>query len=252
MRSLDPRAAICCVAFFYRGTRLHGNQNKIFPRLTHYFLIGTQLAYETRPPRPFRLRTYDNRENTLNVNQCFALALFACCAAPHSMAYAAPIDFDNFNDSSTLSNELPGIAFSGGIVLTAGVGLNEFDYPPHSGSNVLLAYNGKLEIAFATPVEQFSGYFTHPETVTFSGFNPSQAMLFSFTLPGSNVGASAMTAYAFQGLAFLTIESATGTAFAMDDFDITPGAALPLPGTFSLAAMTGLLALAFHKRKVVS
>jgi len=84
--------------------------------------------------------------------------------------FAAPIapDFEGFPDNTILTIQYPGMTFSNAIVLTAGIGLNEFEFPPFSGLNVASDDGGPIMIIFDTPVPSFVGYFTYliPLTVT--------------------------------------------------------------------------------------
>jgi hypothetical protein len=46
------------------------------------------------------------------------------------------LDFEGFPDSTILSTQYSGLTFTNAIILTAGISLNEFEFPPHSGVNV--------------------------------------------------------------------------------------------------------------------
>ncbi len=86
---------------------------------------------------------------------CLALVALAClmCAAP---ARAATIDFESFSDGDGLNTQISGLLFTDFTVLTAGVSLNEFDYPPVSGSNVAAGLNGNSSISFTNGISSFS------------------------------------------------------------------------------------------------
>jgi len=56
-------------------------------------------------------------------------------------------------------------------VITAGISLNEFEFPPHSGTNVAFDDGGVISINFANSVTSFSGYFTYAEPLTILAFN---------------------------------------------------------------------------------
>lgn len=45
-------------------------------------------------------------------------------------ARAVLVTFEGMPDGLSLSSEIPGLTFSGATVLTAGLSLNEFDFPP--------------------------------------------------------------------------------------------------------------------------
>ena len=65
------------------------------------------------------------------------------------------------------------------IILTAGISLNEFEFPPHSGVNVVSDNNGPMTIDFATPIVSFSGYFTYAEPLTLQGFDSADVQVAS-------------------------------------------------------------------------
>src|SRR5712672_727975 len=94
----------------------------------------------------------------------FALA----CLPSRVLADPITIDFDGFADSDILTNQVAGLTFANAAVLTAGISLNEFEFPPLSGSNVAFDAGGAMTIAFASPIDAFSGHFTYltPLTVT--------------------------------------------------------------------------------------
>src|SRR5579872_7436665 len=83
----------------------------------------------------------------------------------------ASIDFEGFPDSTTLAAQYPGLTFSNAIILTAGISLNEFEFPPHSGVNVASDNNGPIKISFATPVSSVSGFFTYLEPLSLTAFD---------------------------------------------------------------------------------
>ncbi len=57
--------------------------------------------------------------------------LVSTCA--HLSAATLTFDFEALDDGTTLSAQLPGVTFANAVVLTAGLSLNEFDFPPASG-----------------------------------------------------------------------------------------------------------------------
>src|SRR5579859_4683074 len=83
------------------------------------------------------------------------------------------INFEGLADGTILANQYPGLAFSNAIILTAGISLNEFEFPPHSGVNVASDNGGPITIEFSTPVVSFGGYFTYLEPLTLDAFDAS-------------------------------------------------------------------------------
>lgn len=109
--------------------------------------------------------------NARTFKHCFgALALIAC-AAPALRADTVVVDFEQFTDSEILSGQVPGMIFSNAIVLTEGISLNEFEFPPYSGANVASDFGGPLGIEFLTPVFSVGGYFTYTEPFTLTAYD---------------------------------------------------------------------------------
>ncbi len=163
-------------------------------------------------------------------------------------AQAAPIDFEQFTDSYAVSTEVPGVAFSGGTVLTAGVGLNDIDFPPVSGQNVLAALTGVLTITTDAPVDQLSAYFTYASTLNFSGYDSALNLLFSVDTPSiSNLGSHYLFTTTQADLSSLVISAQGGTAFTLDDLQIGI-AAVPEPGVLALVLL-GALGAAISRRR---
>lgn len=108
-------------------------------------------------------------------------------------AQADPVvlDFEGFTDSTAVTNQYAGLVFTNATVLTAGISLNEFEFPPHSGSNVVFDDGGPMSISFTSPVAGFSGYFTYTVPITITASDASNNLLGSVTsLFSSNLALS--------------------------------------------------------------
>lgn len=162
------------------------------------------------------------------------------------------INFDNLQDSQVVGAAYAssGVIFSGAVVATAGVSLNELEFPPHSGSNVVVDATGPIMLSFATPVSTFSGYFTYAEPLTLDGFgasnqllaNASSALLANYASTGNQPNELIQLASA-AGISSITITGEpAGSSFALDDVTFTT-APVPEPGTLSLITMGGCLLL---------
>ena len=169
---------------------------------------------------------------------------------------AATIDFEGLPDSTILTNQYPGLTFSDAIILTAGISLNEFEFPPHSGENVASDNNGPMTIAFATPVTSVSGYFTYSTNLFLTGYgtdsNPVVMASSAFTNNEALSGDMGSTPNEFIQLNFVNGISAVringdpdGGSFTLDDLSFTSAAA-PVPepnGSLLLIAPLSLLFL---------
>ena len=184
-----------------------------------------------------------------------AALLLLAVAVPLSLhAGTVVLDFEGFSDSTSLTTQYPGLTFSNATIITAGITLNEFEFPPHSGSNVAFDNNGPISISFASPVLSFSGYFTYAVPLTLAGFNATSTQVGSATSafssnlalsgdPGSTPNEFLSVSFA-SGISSVTITGdPAGGSFVMDD--VTYTTAVPEPGSIILllSGMAGVLAI---------
>jgi hypothetical protein len=183
--------------------------------------------------------------------------------AASSAVQAAPIvqDFESFSDGDIVGSSLAGLTFTQATVLTAGLSLNNVDFPPQSGANVISDDGGAITIVFATPVNSVGAFLTYNAAITFEAFDASANSLGSVaSLFGANyvTGGDAGSA----PNEFLQITSAAGISrvvfsgnpaggsFALDDltYDRRGGGTVPLPGTALLLLAAGGAAVAARRR----
>jgi hypothetical protein len=113
-----------------------------------------------------------------NRNRFYGLVALAPLLALSSIqAVAGTIDFEGLPDSTIVTTQYPGLTFTNAVILTAGISLNEFEFPPHSGTNVVSDNGGFMTIAFSAPVTSVSGYFTYLEPVTLTAFDSGSSQL---------------------------------------------------------------------------
>jgi hypothetical protein len=91
------------------------------------------------------------------------------------------VNFDGFPDSTIVTNQYTGLTFSNSIILSAGIGLNEFEFPPHSGSRAISDSGGPITIHFSSPAFSFGGYFNYSKPVTLSAFDAQNQLVVSST-----------------------------------------------------------------------
>jgi hypothetical protein len=148
-------------------------------------------------------------------------------------ASATTIDFESFVEGDVVTNQIVGVTFSNATVLTAGVGLNEFEFPPHSGDNVVFDDGGAISLSFASPLASFGGYFTYAAPITLQAFSPTNVLLATVTSAFSNntgdggdVGSSPNEFLQFGaagGVGSVTITGDVGgSSFVLDDVVLTP------------------------------
>jgi hypothetical protein len=196
----------------------------------------------------------------------FILGLLALGVAA-TLAPAETIGFEGFPDSTILTTQFPGLTFTNAIILTSGISLNEFNFPPHSGVNVVSDNNGPITIDFSTPITSFSGYFTYLEPLNLDAFNASDTEVatatssFSNNLaclagppcpgdPGSSSNEFIQVAFAGEISSVTLTADLLGGSFTMDDLTYT--SAIPEPGSFPsvITASAMLLIIGLHKQKL--
>jgi len=163
-----------------------------------------------------------------------------------ALAPGATIDFEGFADSTILTNQYPGLTFDNAIILTAGISLNEFEFPPHSGTNVASDNNGAMSITFASPVASVGGYFTYGEQLMLTAFGAGNNQLATLMSAFSNnealsgdAGSSPneFLSLSHAGIVKLTIlGDLAGGSFALDDFTYTASPSIPEPNSLLLIA----------------
>ena len=201
------------------------------------------------------------------MRSCAAVLVLLAAAGPACLkADIVTIDFETFPDSTpvadstSIATQYPGLTFTNTTVITAGISLNEFEFPPHSGSNVAFDDGGPIAVAFASPILSFGGYFTYAEPLTLLAFDASStqvaaaASLFSNNEAlsgdlGSSPNEFLQVSFA-SGFSSVTITGdPAGGSFVMDDMTyVTPTTGVPEPGSIFLL-LTGTVGLiAIRKR----
>jgi hypothetical protein len=161
-------------------------------------------------------------------------------------------NFEQFTDGEQLTNQIPGLHFSNTTVVTAGISLNEFELPPHSGVNVAFDEGGPITISFDSPVLSFDGFFTHSVPLTIRGFGgrfgvfASVNSLFSSNLglsgdPGSSPNEFLQIAFSSSFSVITITGDPDGGSFVMDDASFR-SSIVPEPVSCVLGAL-GVLAV---------
>ena len=180
------------------------------------------------------------------------LSLITFVAPELVIAGTTLIDFENFNDGDVVTTQIPGVTFTNTIVLTAGISLNDTDFPPHSGSNVAFDNGGPVGISFGAPISAFSAYFTYAQPLTLDAFDRSNSLIastsssfpnntYSGGFPGS--APNERLQIAAPGITRVTIAGGPqGDSFAIDDAGFTNATTVaPEPRCF-MTTLCGLLA----------
>jgi hypothetical protein len=177
-----------------------------------------------------------------------AIAL-ACVALP---AYAAPIiDFESLAVDEVVTTQFApdGALFGNAVTLVSGVSLNEIDFPPSSGTNVISGLgSGALGIGIITAAVEVSFQLTTADIAVVSYYDSASALI-GQTQVAPNLGSHTLVQLHAAGapIAGVRIASlATGDAFflTVDDVQVT----VPEPSAF-LALAVGLLPVAAAIRR---
>ena len=180
------------------------------------------------------------------------IVLIALLMALPSAVFATTltIDFESLSDGDGVTNQFPGVTFSNARVLTAGSSLNEFEFPPHSGSNVVFDDGGPISIGFNSPILSIGGYFTYLTPLMLTAFDANHIVLGSiasaFSSNSGDAGSSPNELLQFSsGLGISSVIFAgnpLGGSFTLDDVTLTSlpqTTAVQEPATLSLVLIGG-------------
>ncbi len=177
--------------------------------------------------------------------------------SPLASANVIKLDFEAFPDSTSLTNQYLGFLFTNTSVWTAGLSLDDLEFPPSSGANVAVDTGGPITITFSTPVLAVSGFFTYSSPLTINGFDSlDQIVGTTNSLFSSNFVSSSNPPNELLGLSFVGgISSVTitgdpsGLSFALDDLTVvTPLTNTPEPSS-AFTALAGLLLVGIASRR---
>jgi hypothetical protein len=187
------------------------------------------------------------------------LFLFAC--APPLFADSVTINFEGFADGTLIATQYAGLTFSNAVIARAEVSLDEFEFPPHSGVNVVVDSGGPITIVFSSAVSSFDAFFTYSVPLTLDAFNSSNSLVASTnSLFSSNEGLSGVPGSSPNELMQVSVSggissveilgSPSGGSFTMDD--VTYTTSVPEPGSLFLVLAGSSMITAFRKRSFMA
>jgi hypothetical protein len=181
--------------------------------------------------------------------------LFLFAFATPLFADSVTINFEGFADGTVITTQYTGLGFLNATIATAGVSLDELDFPPHSGVNVVFDNGGPTTIDFSNPISQFSAYFTYSTALTVQGFNASNLLLqtanslFSQNFVSSGNSPNELISLNTDGISSVVITgNPAGNSFVMDDLTFGTSVMVSEP-VASLYMFVGLLFLLYVYRR---
>lgn len=163
---------------------------------------------------------------------CLAAIMFGLAKVNLSVWSAVLIDFEGLPDSTPISATYAaqGVTFANATAITAGVSLNELEFPPSSGTVAVVDDGGPIEGTFATPVASFEARFTYVVPLTITAYQGATQVGEVFSLYGWNYVSSGNPPNELIGVSFpggitrFTImgDPLLGNSFVMDDFSFIP------------------------------
>lgn len=190
-----------------------------------------------------------------------AVALLCLAAAAPAHAGLITYNFDGIDDGTSLTNQYAGLQFTNATVLRAGIGLNEFAFPPFSGDGVVFDDGGAIGITFDAPVQAVTGRFTYGGTLTILAYDSADQLIAAATSQWNSNVADGTGDIGSMTNELLGLTSAGGLisrivigttlgsgSLVLDDLAVTTAAVdVPEPGTLLLVAL-GLPALLWSGR----
>ena len=161
-----------------------------------------------------------------------------CCAT--SACGSVLLDFETLSDSEVVTTQYSGLTFSNAIAVKAGVSLNEFDFPPKSGKNVVSDNSGPMRVDFDVPVASVGGFFTYIIPLMLTAFDSSNmvlgsaASLYTENFLSSGNPPNELLQLTFPNISYVTITGdPNGSSFTLDDlsYDVT---VIPEPTTCAI------------------
>ena len=153
------------------------------------------------------------------------------------VSQALPITFEGLQDGTPVTTQYAAdhVTFSNATAIVAGVSLNEFEFPPHSGTTVVFDDGGPMRLSFSVPFTSVQGFFTYGTQLTLTAFSDTAGLhqigsvssLFNsndalFGDPGSNPNELLQLAGIGPIGSIQITGDPSGGSFTLDDFNGTP------------------------------
>ena len=178
-----------------------------------------------------------------NLKPTLALSVVAAVALSFQ-ARANTINFDGLPDSSVVGNTYAGqgVHVNHGVILVAGISLNEINFPPHSGTGVMSDDGSPIYISFDAPVDNVSAYFAYASLLTLTAFDGGGNTLGTLNSAlNSFLDGNQLISLGISGIVSLQISGQDPSSFILDDLTFQPhvnGTTPDASSTLPLLALT--------------
>lgn len=172
----------------------------------------------------------------LRIEKLMLLALLGAATLLYGQSAPPAIDFEIVPDGASPDTTYRGVTLTGGSVLTAGLSLNEADFPPRSGLRVWADSGGPILARFDQPVGTVAVSVTSIQRVVALLFTPGRPTPDEMLIldAATDLNAPARTVSAQLSMGGRPIErvlfrgAAAGGSFVLDDLSFTT--IQPAPG----------------------
>jgi hypothetical protein len=173
-----------------------------------------------------------------SVARCLAAGIVLSVVASGTLALAGTIDFEGLSDQTDIGSTYSGLGviFTNAVTISAGISLNEFEFPPHSGVSVAADSNAGMILTFSVPITSFQGYFTYASALSLVGSLSGSTVSTANSLFASNFVSSGNSPNEFLqltsagGIDQITVTGdPNGGSFVVDDISFSAASIVVTP-----------------------
>lgn len=154
----------------------------------------------------------------------------------------------NYGGGQYIGNYYPGVTLGpDAIILTAGIDLNSYGYPPHSGNSVFRPYaSGYVDFTFDCTVSYFEGWFSYGggSQLYMEGYDAADNLIASTSM-GDNYTTNSLMSISAAGMKRVRIHDSTeywtGDDIAYECGDqVIPEPTSLILGALGLSSLVGI------------
>jgi len=163
---------------------------------------------------------------------CSILLVVLCAGLSGGFARAGTValDFEGFADDTALTNQYSGFLFTNTRIWTAGLSLNELEFPPHSGVNAAIGASAPITISFSAPVLSFSGLTLSAFDSLNQGVGTANSTFGANFVSTGNPANELLQVSFSGGISRVSIAGgSSGSSFALDDVTVTTPVSASVP-----------------------